>query len=63
VKELEEHECEFLSVCCDVSPIMGIEETGLCGRCHEHTGFKCFACEDSDVLAYALNMIEGEVKG
>ena len=49
---LEEHECEFLSVCCDAYPPMGIYETGICGRCHEHTGFECSACGD----------IESEVK-
>ena len=50
---MEEHECEFLSVCCDAYPPMGIYETGICGRCHEHTGFECSACGD----------IESEVNG
>ena len=50
---MEEHECEFLSACCDAYPPMGIYETGICGRCHEHTGFECSACGD----------IESEVKG
>ena len=39
--DVMEHECELLSACCGAPPYMGMEETGICGRCHEHTGFEC----------------------
>ena len=41
VKEMEEHECEFHSACCDSPPAAGMYETGRCGRCGDHTSFDC----------------------
>lgn len=41
---MSEHDCELLSACCGAPPYMGMEETGICGACHDHTGFECEEC-------------------
>ena len=40
---MEDHDCEMVSVCCGAYPHFELDAyfTGVCGRCHDGTGFEC----------------------
>lgn len=42
-KKMEDHDCEMVSVCCGAYPHFELDAyfTGVCGRCHDGTGFEC----------------------
>ena len=45
---MPDHDCSFISVCCNASPEGELCDmlTGRCGACHEGTGFACEEFED-----------------
>ena len=39
-------DCELISICCSVFPLMNIKETEICSACYEYTGFECMEAMD-----------------
>ena len=46
LESIKEEVGYLVSVCCGATPFMGMEETGICGACRDHTRFEWEADED-----------------
>ena len=52
---MQDHECEYTSVCCGVGEVEGTDFDssddgiiiGFCGSCNDATGFECVECEEA----------------